>query len=99
MKSLGPTQLAILRKAAGGKNIECAPGGEYLAALKLSDLRLLDRDLRAVHAVGVGHERLAEEDAVHVRHELELEEVAVEVAGHAGVVEPHAAVGLAQAPA
>jgi len=74
MKSLGPTQLAILRKAAGGKNIECAPGGEYLAALKLSDLRLLDRDLRR----GMSHRFIgnAAGDAVIREHDAELARVA-----------------------
>lgn len=74
MKSLGSTQLAILRKASSGKNIECSPGGEYLAALKLSDLRLLDRDLRR----GMSHRFIgnAAGDAVISEHDAELARVA-----------------------
>jgi hypothetical protein len=71
MKSLGPTQLAILRKASGGKNIECASGGEYLAALKLSDKGLLDRDLRR----GMSHRFIgnAVGEAFICEHDAELE--------------------------
>lgn len=74
MKSLGSTQLAILRKASGGKDIECAPGGEYLAALKLADKGLLDRDLRR----GMSHRFIgnAAGDAVIRDHDAELARVA-----------------------
>ena len=56
------------------------------------------RHLRAVHAVGIGDERLAEEGPPNARHELELEEVAREHARHVGVVEPDPAVRLADQP-
>lgn len=74
MKSLGPTQLAILRTVSGGQGFICSTPSQYLAALKLADKGLLDRDLRR----GMSHRFIgnAAGDAVIREHDAELARVA-----------------------
>lgn len=49
-KHLGPTQIAILRTASGGRGFVAVRPTQYQAALKLNAQGLIDRDLRRGHS-------------------------------------------------
>lgn len=44
MKSLGSTQIAILRTVSGGRSFVCSTNQQYDSALRLADVGLIDRD-------------------------------------------------------